>query len=151
MANTSPASIMLAGLVLAMCPPLFEISPIIWQAIPTLGCCIFIAVGCQGIISAGPADKKWLLSIAAIMAVLAVITLLLAVKYGQLIAGLGTGYLRLFAQSAKMYILAAVAMTVFFLTAHLGARLILLRKAALFSVMVFDIFFSARFIADHVP
>jgi hypothetical protein len=138
------------GAVLAFCNPLFNVSPVIWLAIPVLCCSVLIGVGTQGLVSAGSADRKWVLMSAVIMIVLSVITLLLATKYAGAFAGLGTGYAKLFTETAKMYILGAIATGIIFFMARAKLRVHWLRLAILCSAMVVDIFLGARFIVDNI-
>ena len=138
------------GVTLALCAPVFNISPTIWLAFPTLCCAILIGEGMQGIISAGWADRKWVLTIAVIMSVLLVVTLLLATNYYRVFAGLGTKYANLFVEAAKMYMLGAIAVGIIFFMARAKLRILPLRWAILSSAMSVDIFFGARFMVDKI-
>jgi hypothetical protein len=143
--------------ILAFCDSFGQISPVIWLAISTLCCSVLIGVGMQGLISAGPADRKWILLTAIILGVFAIVTLLFATKYFQTVGGLGAGYARLLTETAKMYILGAVTMAMLFV---IGAprdtiggaklRIHLLRHILLCATMALDIFFGARFIVDTI-
>jgi len=98
------------------------------------------------------------------MGVLAIVTLLLATKYFQTFAGLGSGYARLLTEEAEMYILGAITIAIFFLVARAkltvhssvlgtpyGRRLTVLLKAGLLcATMGFDIFLGARFVVDRI-
>ncbi len=143
-------TIIAAGLILVMCPCFFGVSPVIWLAIPLLCCCVLIGVGSQTITSAGFADRKWFWGISMVMAFIAIATLLLGTKYAYIFAGLGANYVRLFAQTAKMYILAAVTMAGVYILARSNLRLTPLRWITFCLVIGLDIFFSARFIVDHL-
>ena len=104
----------------------------------------------QGLISAGSADRKWLLVTVVIMAVLSIATLLLATEYFQVFAGLGTKYARLLVQTAKMYLLGAVAVAVLYFMARARLRIAGLRMFVLCLSTAVDIFLGARFIVDTV-
>lgn len=136
--------------ILAFCDSLLQISPIIWLAISTLCCSVLIGVGMQGLISAGPADRGPVLLAAIISGVLAIITLLLATKYFQIVAGLGAGYARLLVETAKMYLLAASAVAMLFLVARAKLRIHPARQVLLYAAMTLDIFLGARFIVDTI-
>jgi hypothetical protein len=136
--------------ILAFCGSFFDISPIIWLAISVLCCSVLIGAGMQGLISAGFADRKWILFTAIVMGVLAIVTLLLATKYFQTIAGLGSGYARLLTETAKMYILGAITIVIFFFTARAKFRTHLLKAALLCATMGLDIFLGARFVVDRI-
>jgi hypothetical protein len=138
------------GTVLAFCGFFLNVSPIMWLAIPVLCCSVLIGAGVQGLASAGFADRKWVLAATVIMGVLAIIALLLATEYFQVFAGLGTGYARLFVETAEMYILGAVAMAILYFMARAKLRIAPLRLVILCSAMAVDIFLGARFIVDKI-
>ncbi|MHC4221041.1 MAG: hypothetical protein ACYST9_01355 [Planctomycetota bacterium] len=100
----------LAGFVLAFCHSFLTIAPLAWLTLPALGGSVMIAIGMQGLASAGPADKKYLLTTTSTMTILAIATLL---------AGLtGTTFLNMqsvsFLQSAQMYLLGTIAAAILF-------------------------------------
>ena len=136
------------GTILAFCNSFFNISPIVWLAIPVLCCSVLAGAGIQGLASAGFADRKWVLVTALTMAVLSVVTLLLATKYFQVFAGLGTRHAKLLVEAAKMYILGALVVTTIFFMARARIRGLLIRQVILCSAMGLDIFIGARFIVD---
>ena len=143
-------AIFAVGLILAFCGPLFGISPIVWLSMPVLCCSVLIGMGMQGLSSAGSADKKLLLMVAAVMAILSIVTLLLATEYFQVFAGLGAKYAKLLTQTAKMYILGAIMVAILFFMARAKLRIQWLRWAILCSACALDIFLGARFIVDRV-
>ncbi len=138
------------GTILAFCKPFFNVSPIIWLAIPVVCCSALAGVGMQGLVSAGSADRKWILLTAIIMGTLAIVTLLFATKYFQVFAGLASGYARLFVQTAVMYVLGAIAAAIIFFMARAKLRLQPLRWAILCTATAVDIFFGATFIIDRI-
>jgi len=138
------------GAILAFCGPFFNVSPIIWLTIPILCCSVLIGEGIQGLVCAGFADRKWVLMTSVIMAVLAIVTLLLASKYFQTFLQLGAGYARLLVQTAYMYILGAIATAIIFFIARAKLRITAVRWLILCTAMAVDIFLGARFTADSV-
>lgn len=140
--------ILTAGTILAFCDSFLNISPIIWLTIPAVCCSVLIGAGAQGLASAGFNDRKWVLAIAIVMGSLAIVTLLLATKYFQIFAGLGAEYAKLFTETAKMYILGAITMTILFFIARAKLRIGWLRWVILCSSITADIFIGARFIID---
>lgn len=142
--------ILAVGTIPAFCGPFLNVSPIIWLIIPVLCCSVVIGVGMQGIVSAGYADRKWILITAVIMSALAIIALLLATKYYDIFAGLGAKYARLLMLTAKMYILGAIAVSVIFFMARAKLRITALRWAIICSATAADIFLGARFIIDRL-
>ncbi|MHC4435782.1 MAG: hypothetical protein ACYS3S_00375 [Planctomycetota bacterium] len=136
--------------ILSFCDSLLQVSPIILAAISTLFCSVLIGAGMQGLISAGQADKRPVLLAAIISGVLAIITLLFATKYFQVVAGLADGYARLFVATAKMHILAASVVAMLFLIARAKLRIHPVRQVLLYAAMALDIFLGARFIVDTI-
>ena len=136
--------------ILAFCDSFFDVSPVIWLAVSVLCCSVLIGAGIQGLISAGFADRKWILFAAIVMCILAIVTLLLATKYFQAFAGLGSGYARLLTEEAKMYILGAVTVAIFFFTTRAKLRMHLLKVGLLCATMGLDIFLGARFVVDRI-
>jgi hypothetical protein len=138
------------GTIFAFCDSFLNISPIIWLALPALCGAILAGVGMQGLAGASFADRRWVLVAAVIMTVLSTLALLLATEYFQLFAGLGVRHAKLLVQTAKMYILGAVAVAIIFFMTRAKLRIALLRWIILCSAMTADIFLSARFIVDTI-
>jgi len=87
---------------------------------------------------------------AVAMAILAIVSLLLATKYFQFFLSLADNYAKLLTGEAKMFILAAVALAgVFFLT-RARARLHWFRLGLLVVAMTIDIFIGAGFVVGRV-
>jgi hypothetical protein len=127
-----------------------EVSPVIWLTIPVLCCSVLIGEGMQGLASAGFADRVWILITTAVMAVLAIVTLLLATKYFQTFLGLGSGYARLFTQAGKMYVLGAIVAAIIFFMIRAKLRMQLLRRLVLCVAMAVDIYISANDILGRI-
>ncbi|MFA5239104.1 MAG: hypothetical protein WC476_05260 [Phycisphaerae bacterium] len=138
------------GVILASCPPVLGVSPIIWLSFSVLCCSIIIGAGLQGFCSAGSADGKWILISIAFMAGLAIVTLLQATKYFQIFIGLGDKYANLFLTDAKMYLAGAVALAMIFFMARAKLRVYWMRWAVLGSAAAVDIFLGARFVVDKM-
>lgn len=138
------------GTILAFFGPFFNVSPILWLTIPVLCCSIVIGAGLQGLALAGFADRKWPLITTGIMAALAITVLLLATKYHNIFAGLGTKYANLMTQTAKLYLLGAIATGIIFFIARAKLRLTVLRLVILSLAMAVDTLFCASFIAYRV-
>jgi len=143
-------TILCLGTVLAFGSSFFSVSPIIWFTIPAVCCSVLIGVGMQGLTSAGFADRKWVLLVSIILGTFAIVALLLATKYFQIFAGLGTKYARLFTETGRMYILGTVAVAIIFFIIRAKLRVTVIRQIILSAAMAMDIFFSARFIVDKV-
>jgi len=139
-----------AGTVLAFWDSFLQVSPVMWLAVPVLCCSVLVGVGMQGLVSAGSADRGWVLAAAVVMMVPATVTLLLAAKYFEVFAGLGKGYARLFVGTAFMYILGAVAVGIIYFMARVKLRLRWLRLIILCSATAVDIFWGATFVVDQI-
>jgi hypothetical protein len=140
--------ILCLGTVLAFCDSFLGVSPIMWLAIPVLCCSVLIGTGMQGLAFAGFADRKWVLMAALIMAVLSLVTLLLATNHCNIFAGFEAKYAKLPVETSKMYVLGAIAVTILYFIARAKLRIHWLRWAVLGSATAVDIFFGARFIVD---
>ena len=143
-------TIITLGAALAFCRPIFGVSPVMWLTLPVLCNSVMIGVGTQALVSAGGADRKWVLAGAGVSAVLAIVTLLLATKCFRIFAGLGNKVAEMFVSAATMYILGAVALAIIFLLARAKVRVQWLRQILLGSAMAVDIFFGAQFIVDTI-
>jgi len=141
--------IITAGTILALCNSILDVSPIIWLAVAVLCCSIITGAGTQGLALAGYNDRKWILAIIITMGTLAIVTLLFATKYFEAFAGLGKEAAKLFTESAKLYILGAIAAAIIFFMTRAKTRAAYLRWAVLCSAMAVDIFLSARFVIDR--
>jgi hypothetical protein len=127
-----------------------EVSPIMWLTVPVLCCSVLIGEGMQGLASAGFADRAWILITTAVMAALAILTLLLATKYFQTFLGLGSGYAKLFTEAGKMYVLGAIVTAIIFFMIRAKLRMQFLRRIVLSAAIAVDIFIGARYIVDKV-
>jgi hypothetical protein len=141
-------AILVIGITLAFCDSYFSISPIIWLAFTMLGCSIIAGVGMQGLVSAGFADRRWLLFITIVQGSLAIVTLLLATKYFNKF--MGEGYATLFAEAAKIYLLGAIVVAIIFFIARAKLLMHPLRQVLLCTTIAMDIFLGARFIIDQI-
>ncbi len=127
-----------------------EVSPIIWLSIPVLCCSVLIGEGLHGLALAGRSDRQWVLAVVFFMGTLTIVTLLLATKYAFVFAGLGKDSAKLLADTAKLYLLGTLAVSVIYFMASAKKRLLYLRWLVLCSAMAVDMFFSARFIVDSL-
>jgi len=138
------------GLIAAFCPPFSNTSPTIWLSVPVLCCSVLIGEGLEALVSAGPADKKWVLTSTILLATLAMAALLLTRKYLQTFTGWGRQYSTPLARTAQMYLLGAAATGIVYLIILLRLRTRWLRLFVLCSAMAIDIFFGAGFIIDKI-
>jgi len=138
------------GTILAFCNSLVNVSPVIWLVFPVLCCSVLVGAGMQGLVLAGFADRRWVLTTAITMAVLSIITLLPATRCLRVFTGLGTEYAELFTKSAKMYILGGVTVAIGFFMTRTKLRICWLRQVLLGLAMAVDMFYSARFIVDEI-
>ncbi len=127
-----------------------QISPIIWLSISSLCFSIIIGAGFQGLASGGFGDRKWILANSIILGIFAIVTLLLAANYFQVILSLADGYARLFVETAKFYLLGAVVLLICFFMTCGKVKMHLLREIIISAAMAIDIFISAGFIIDRL-
>ena len=142
------AAIFAGATVLSFCNSYLEISPVIFFAISTLFCSILAGAGMQGLVCAGPADRKWILFAAIVMGILAIVALLLATKCFQTFLGMGNKYAVLFIQAGKMYILCAIALVILFFMTRAKLRMLPIRLALLCAPVGIDFFLGATDIID---
>ena len=135
---------------LACYNPILGVSPFIWLAIPSLCCAVLIGVGMQGLAGTGSSDKKWLLTVAIIMASLSIAAMLAATKQFQAFAGPDAEDVKLFILTAKMYLLGAVAVAVVYFMVCVNLRVLWLRWLVICSAAAVDIVISARYIIDKI-
>ena len=140
--------IFVGATALSFCNSYLEISPVIFFAVSTLVCSILAGAGMQGLASAGPPDRKWILFAAIVMGILAIVSLLLATKCFQTFLGLGGGYAVLFIQAAKMYILCAIALAILYFMARAKVRMMPIRLILLCAPIAIDFFLGATDIID---
>ncbi len=57
--------------------PLFNVPPVVWASVPVMLCSVMIAAGLEAIILAGAGDSKWLLTMAAILILFGLFSVLL--------------------------------------------------------------------------
>jgi len=143
-------AIVAVGTTLAFCRSFFGVSPLMWLALPTVCGSVIIGAGTQALLSAGPADRKWVLGGAGALAALSIVMLLLATKCFRIFAGLGDKVAELFVSTAYRYILGTVALLIIFLIARAKVRLQWLRQVVLGSAMGVDIFFGAQYMVDTI-
>ena len=142
--------ILIAAVILSCVKPFLSVSPIIWSTIALLCCAVLSAEGFQGLICAGNADKKWILTSSIVLMSLCLITIIFIARCQNIFAGQGLQYARIFTYTAKIYILGAIAIAILFLIAHLNRRLHWLRWLLLIAPAAIDIFIGAKFIFDYV-
>ncbi len=150
--------IVVVGLALGLCKSYLGpsavvwlgVSPILWLSIPMVCLAVLAGLGLQGLIDAGHSDRKWILTAAISAGALAIVTLLLAAEYFQVIFGLADGSARLFVEAARMYLMAALAVGIVFVIARQNLRLHWLRGAILCAALGIDIFLGARYIVDKI-
>ena len=148
----------LLGLLLALSRLLIDadkiawlgVSPVLWLSITLVWCAVLTGIGLQGLFEAGFADRKWVGVVTAILCTLAIVNLFLATKYFQVLFGLADGYARLFVETAKMYLLGAVATAIIFLMTRQKLRVQWLRWAILVAALAVDIVLGARYVVDSV-
>jgi hypothetical protein len=126
------------------------VSPILWLSIPMVWCGILCGIGLQGLMEAGPADRRWVLAAAILLGILALVALLLSAGGDKVFPGWGDGVDRLFLRAAEIYLVGAGAVGFIYLLTRQSLRLHWLRWAILCAALGADIFLSATYVADKV-
>ncbi len=137
--RVGPMIIFTLGLALTFTDSIFQVSPLIWTAVPLVCCSVLIGLGTQSLAWSTAADKGWLLICAFITGLCAAVTAILGSK-GESI----------FFQDATMYVLAVVLVMITFFIARGGLRLHWLRWLALSAAFLLDIFIGAQSIVEKI-
>lgn len=131
--RSGPAIIFVLGLALALSESIFQVSPLIWTAVPLVCCSILIGLGMQALAWSTTADKGWLLICACVTGLCAAVTALLGLRIENA-----------FFADAVMYALAAVLVLIMFFIARGGLRLHWLRWLMLSAAFLLDISIGAQ-------
>jgi hypothetical protein len=128
-----PMMIFILGFALAFSSSIFQVSPLIWTAVPLVCCSILVGLGIQALAWATAADRNWLLICACVTSLFAAITILL-----------GLTAEKSFFTDATMYALAAILVLIMFFIVRSGLRLHWFRWLALSVAFMLDIFIGAQ-------
>ncbi len=134
-----PIIIFTVGLALAFSGSTFQVSPLIWTAVPLLCCSILIGLGTQSLVWSTATDKSWLLICAFVAGLCTVGTALLGSKVESV-----------FFVDATMYALATVLVLIMFFIARGGFRLHWLRWVVLSAAFLLDIFIGAQSVVQTI-
>jgi hypothetical protein len=137
--RTGPMIIFTLGLALAFSGSIFQVSPLIWTAIPLVCCSVLIGLGTQSLAWSTTLDKGWLLVCALFAGLCTAVTAILGLK-GQSV----------FFQDAMMYVLAMILVLIIFFIARGGLRLHWLRWLALAAAFMLDVFIGAQNIVETI-
>jgi hypothetical protein len=137
--RAGPMMIFALGLVLTFSGSIFQVSPLIWTAIPLVCCSVLIGLGTQSLAWSTTVDKGWLLICAFVTGLCAAVTAILGLR-GE----------SLFFQDATMYGLAVVLILIIFFISRGGLRLHWLRWLALSAAFLLDILIGAQSIVETV-
>ncbi len=143
-------AVIAAGIVLASIGPVLDVSPIAWLSIPIAGSSVIVAIGIQAIMYAGYDDRKWLIAALMLMGGLCIATLLCSVEFFQAFAGLANRQGNLLLQTARIYLLGALAIAVIFFIARARLRATIFRWALLYAAIAVDVVLGGRFIMNKV-
>ena len=141
--------ILILAFVLSFVNSFSNTATVMFYSIVSLCAAVLIAEGFCGLSYAAVADTKWVLISIAAMGFFAIVTLMLATKYFQFF-GLADDYARLLIESAKMYILGAVAAGIILFMARAKLRVLWIRRLVLGLAVAIDVFYGARFIVDSI-
>lgn len=132
----------LAGLVLAFCPPVMNVSPLVWASLPILFLAVLSGVGFQALVSAGKKDSVWIVTCAVAASILTAFFAAMAIR----IIFIHTT----FELTMLMYGLTAAAMWITLFCARKFPRQHIPRWILLGTAMTVDLIFSARYLIDKL-
>ena len=131
--RVGPILAAIAGLTLAYCSPIFQVSPVVWGLIPMLFISVIIGLGIEGLALASRADKKWVM-----LSVIAMLALTVLTSWQS------------YYVAASMYALAAVVSICIFIMTKNNIRLHSLRWSLITVTVAIDITLTAQLIVDHL-
>lgn len=132
---------MAAGTALAVLGPVFEVSPVVWAAVPVLGLSVMVGLGTEGLVLATRADRWWVLACGIVSVVLSAVALA---------AGLTADEGAVYFYATRMYGLGAVGMGVIYFLVRAEIRARFARWSILLAGMGIDILFGAQMVVDSV-
>ncbi len=139
--RAGPLVVVAVGLVLAMSPPVLQVSPVVWLAIPTVYAAVLAGVGAQTLAWAGRADGGVLGLALGAAGVLAAMTGVLGLRFSPS---------AVYFDAARLYGLAAVMSAAILFIAWSGARWHGLRWAILMVVLGLDLILGARLLVSQM-
>jgi hypothetical protein len=142
-------AILAAGAILAFCPPVWQVSPVMWFSIPSVVIAILAGAGFDGLVLTGYSDRRWVLAAIFLSGLFSMTAFLFAAGYFQA-AVISAEFKTLFAFSARFHLLAALVLLVIYFLLRSQIRLTLVRRLLISAALAIDIFFAARYIVDSV-
>jgi len=130
-------AILIAGAALAFCGSVFQVSPVVWAALPILCCSILIGIGAQALAWSTVRDKKWILACVGVMAACTIVSGLLATQKPAV-----------YFYVACMYCAAMLGQMIIFCIARAKLRLYPVRWLILSTPIALDIFIAAQSLID---
>ncbi len=139
-------AILAAGIILAFCPPVWQVSPIMWFAIPSVVIAILAGAGLDGLVLAGFSDRKWVLAAAFLSGLFSIAAFSIAMGFIPVNQNLPADIKTLFVFSAKFHLLTVLALVVIFFMLQSRIRLTGVRRLLIAAALILDIFLAARYI-----
>jgi hypothetical protein len=139
-------AILAAGIILAFCPPVWQVSPIMWFAIPSVVIAILAGGGLDGLVLAGFSDRKWVLAAAFLSGLFSIAAFWVAMGFAPANPNLPADIKTLFVFSARFHLLTALALAVIFFMLQSRIRLTVVRRLLIAAALILDIFLAARYI-----
>ena len=139
--RAGPLVVVAVALVLAMSPPVLQVSPVAWLAIPTLYAAVLAGVGAQTLAWAGRADGGVLGLALGAAGVLAAMTVVLGLRFAPS---------AVYFDAARLYGRAAVMSAAILFVAWSGARWHGLRWAILVAALGLDLILGARLLVSQM-
>ncbi|MFC1763085.1 hypothetical protein ACFL6U_13515 [Planctomycetota bacterium] len=138
------------GLTLAYIPPILEVCPLMWLALPHIVGALAIGLGCEGLVWSGFADRMWLLIVGLLFGLLAAGSFALATAGLHAWIALEASTTQLLFETARAYVLGFITIGLLVCVTQAKLRLHGLKSLLLIAVLVVDIVLSARFVLDRI-
>ncbi len=143
-----PMACMLAALLLTLTQGGWEVSPLAWMSIFWVFMAVFCGVGTDSLVTAGRSDVRWITWAPVLQMGLAVVLLLAAGKYFQVL--FGDPAARVLLHCARFYLIGAASLGLLVALIYRGLRLRWLRWVLVLGPVGVDLFYSSRFLVDRL-
>lgn len=134
-----------AGLVLAVFSPLFQVSPVIWLCVATTWAAVLVGLGLDGLVWAGWADRGWLAAALIVVSGLGLGALGMA-SYAGYQGSAET--MEALIHTFRMYGLAAAGVGLILAIVLVRVRLVAMRQTVALVALSADLVFTARLLMD---
>lgn len=143
-----PVACILAAVLLTFTRGGWQVSPLAWMSIVWVFVAVLCGVGIDALVAAGRGDVRWIAWAPVLQVGLAVVLLLAAGKYFQVL--FGDHAARVLFYCARFYLLGAVCLGLMVTLTYRGYRLRWIRWVLILGPVGVDLFFSSQFLVDRL-